>query len=369
MAKVQARYMDLVGTHYEIGQKLGGLVAGIPPLKAFHSSQAASLGKEDAALALAMFDQWCPGMNEEIKGFADALDIDPAKAVFYGATYLIPRCSHVAVLPGLSENGHVLVGRSYEFSEKCEDFMLVRTSAAGKYAHIGSSLLLMGRDEGLNERGLAVTMSSCGFPVGAPEGMRSPRLRGLQYWAVIRTLLENCADVGEALRFLHDMPIAYNINLLLADRAGNAALFETWDGNKAVRQAGAGERYMCATNHILLPELKQYEQNAMRNSVQRYSTLCAFLDGAKGVTADDIKRLLLDAYPAGMCCHDYENFFGTTKSIVMDVSEGILSVCWGGLEENGWVSARVDEPLEARVRDVQIVQEGLGPEFFEMIKA
>lgn len=29
------------------------------------------------------------------------------------------------------------------------------------------------------------------------------------------------------------MPIAYNINLMLADKSGAAILFETYDGNKA----------------------------------------------------------------------------------------------------------------------------------------
>ncbi len=59
-----------------------------------------------------------------------------------------------------------------------------------------------------------------------------PAIVGLQFWAVIRYLLENCKDVDEALEYLKDMPIAYNINLLLADKSGNIALVETLDGKK-----------------------------------------------------------------------------------------------------------------------------------------
>ncbi|GMQ56246.1 hypothetical protein AN1V17_06390 [Vallitalea sediminicola] len=56
-----------------------------------------------------------------------------------------------------------------------------------------------GRSEGINECGLMVGQTSCGMPVGNMEMMRKPAISGLQFWAVIRSLLENCKDVDEAL--------------------------------------------------------------------------------------------------------------------------------------------------------------------------
>ncbi len=367
--KLAANYLELKGTNYEIGQKLGRIIAGIGLRKAFHTSGWHQFEENDARSARELFGRWCPGLNEELQGFADALGIRPEQATYYVMTYLKPRCSQVVILPGLSADGHVRLARSYEYSHEAEDFTLARTSVAGKYTHLGTSVMLMGRDEGMNECGLAVSMSSCGFPVGAYETMRNPALRGLQFWAVIRTLLENCRDVGEALSFLNGMPIAYNINLLLADKAGHAALVETLDGRKAVKPSDnqGVVQYLHATNHVVLPELRQYESKAMRNSFHRYEYLRKFLDQAGKINPAQLKMLLLSKYPDGLCCHFYADYMGTTKSLLMDLNLGQVDICWGGLESNGWQSFRVLHPLEDHQQPIQITGERAQPAFFEFI--
>lgn len=364
MYRAEARYLELKGTSYEIGSAVGNMIAGAPGLKA--AMAAGGLDDGDAALARSLFDRWCPGLNEEILGLADALGVNPKRVTFYAMTYLKPACSQIAVPPGMTANRHVLMARSYEFSPEYEDFTLARTSVEGKYTHIGSTVMQLGRDEGINEHGLGVTMSSCGFPVGAPENMRRPALRGLQFWAVIRALLENCKDVGEALLYIKDMPIAYNINMLLADKKGRTALVETLDGRAAVRE-GDGAELMFATNHALMPELAQYEKQAMRNSVKRYETIREYVAGAGRIDAEKLKALLLKAYPEGLCCHDYAGFFGTTKSIVMDINDGTLDICWGGFAENGWKSCSVHEPLAGPAQRIMLMQEEAYPGFYDMV--
>jgi len=280
MQQAEAKYLELIGSNYEIGYTLGKMGNCIPPLKKFLTS-GSGFDVKAASLAEGLFDRWCPGLNEEIRGLADALGVRPMQITFYAMTYLKPGCSQMVLLPGLTENGHTMLARSYEFSHQCEDFTLARTSVRGKYTHLSSTVLQLGRDEGMNEHGLGITMSSCGFPVGAPENMRRPALRGLQFWAVIRTLLENCKDVSEALSFIKGMPIAYNINMLLADVKGQAALVETMDGKLAVKQ-GDGTGFLHATNHVLLPELKQYEETVMRNSVSKVPDDTAISGRRKG---------------------------------------------------------------------------------------
>ncbi|MDO5574280.1 MAG: carcinine hydrolase/isopenicillin-N N-acyltransferase family protein [bacterium] len=108
----------------------------------------------------------------------------------------------------------------------------------------GATTALFGRSEGINEHGLAVSQSSCGFPVSNLPQMRNPGIKGLQFWAVIRSLLENCKTVDEALSMLTGMPIAYNINLYLADAAGEIALYETMNGEAACERIGAGNKAM-----------------------------------------------------------------------------------------------------------------------------
>jgi predicted choloylglycine hydrolase len=369
MIQIKARCLELKGTNYEIGRKMGSLAAGIPQLKEVQTSGRIKLDEQDALASKELFGRWCPGINEEIHGFADALNVPPDRIIYYAMTCLVPRCSHMAFLPGMTENGHVLVARNYEFCHRLEDFVLARTSVAGKLAHLGTTILQFGRDEGMNECGLSVSMSSCGFPVGAEKQMRAPALRGLQFWAVVRTLLENCKDVDEALLFLDGMPIAYNINLLLADKSGHAALVETMDGVRAIRKIDGNtpQKFLYAANHIMIPELLKYEPKAMAHSLKRSETIRKFSDGAHAVSKEDLKSLLLTKYPEGLCCHYYDEFFGTTKSIVMDLNDGLLDLCWGGLAGNGWQVYTVGEPVEEREQPVGIRIEPSAPGIYDYV--
>lgn len=369
MINLQAKYIELYGTNYEIGQEMGHIVANIPPLKAWLTSGWQALNAEDGVLAMDLFERWCPGLNEEIQGMADVLNVKPIQVTYYAMTYLKPGCSQMVLLPQLTQSHHVMLARNYDFSHQFEEFTLTRTSVQGKFTHLGTSVMLFGRDEGLNDHGLAVSMSSCGYPVGAMEKMRKPALRGLQFWAVIRTILENCADVGESLLYIKDMPIAYNINLLLADCSGNAALVETLDGKMAVKRIDSkGEQhYLHATNHVVLSELMQFEPEVMKNSLQRYQIIDQYLTAANNITADQLKELLLGEYPHGLCCHFYDVFFGNTKSIIMDLNDGRIDLCWGGLAENGWQSHFVTQPMEEGTQSIDIMQKNAPPGFFEMV--
>ncbi len=274
-------------------------------------------------------------------------------------------CDCLNLLYGFIANGHTLLARNYEFNHQYEDFSLVRTSIQGKYTHLGTSVMQFGRDEGINECGLAVTMSSCGFPVGAPKEMRNPAIVGLQFWAVIRTLLENCKDVKEALSYLKDMPIAYNINLIVADKGSNAVLIETLDGRMAVKELGE-EDYFCATNHAVLPELKQYEPTVMTHSATRFDAIQRMMEEKEKVSVEDLKNFMLCLYPDGLCSHYYREFFGTTKSIIFDVTEGTMELCWAGLEKNGWQRYDVAKPLVEGLTPKEIKEAKAPKGFFEL---
>jgi predicted choloylglycine hydrolase len=181
---------------------------------------------------LRLFDEFCPGLNDEIEGFAEELKIPSAEVFYYAMTYLRPGCSQMAVLPSLTENGHTLLARNYDFNDAVDDLTLYTTRIEGKYAHIGSSVVQFGRLDGLNEHGLAVSQTSAGLPVGNFEFAAKPAIIGLQFWAVIRSVLENCRNVEEAIQWTKEMPIAYNINLMAADPAGRAAQSKASTGKK-----------------------------------------------------------------------------------------------------------------------------------------
>lgn len=303
-----------------------------------------------------LFDQYCPGLNEELHGFAKTTGVEKEQLVYYTMTYLNPGYSLLAMLPKITNNKHVMMARNYEFSHKLEDFSFCKTKVKGRYTHMGGNVAFFGRSEGINEHGLAIAQTSRGLPVGNTFPMRKPAVVGLQFWAVIRSLLENCKNAEEAMQSLKDMSIAYNITLILADKEGHSALFKTLDGNKAFRKIDetTQQQYLHSTNHAHIPEIINLEPVAMKHSVCRYQYIENFMKQSTQIHTDDLKTLLLSNYPEGLYCNWYDDYFGTIKSMIFDVTLGTVEICWGGLQKNSWKKYSLANGIEAENFTVDI---------------
>lgn len=306
---------------------------------------------------------------EELEGFAEEVNLNIKDIAFSWMSYLVPRCSGIAILGSLMKDGHTKLARNYEFSIEDEDLTVCQTRVKGKYAHIGGSIVGFGRTEGINECGLAVSMSSCGLPVSNIVGMPPAKIKGLQFWAVIKSLLDNCKDVEEALKLAMEMPIAYNINLYLADSKGNAVLLETINGHKAYEKIheGSSKKYVFGTNHAVLEELKKYEPKVMKNSTVRYEKLNDFFRKKESFEELEIKDILLKKYPEGMSSYYYKQWFGTIKSVVMDTVEKRYSICWFGQQENNWQDYIVLGEMEEKEISKLVEFEEPQEEFFKLI--
>ena len=49
--------------------------------------------EKQAAQMTEMFDCYCPGLNEELQGFAEAIKTTRLQMLYYAMTYLTPGCS------------------------------------------------------------------------------------------------------------------------------------------------------------------------------------------------------------------------------------------------------------------------------------
>lgn len=359
-------YFELKGSYREIGRQMAQRLKAISALEYMQMPYPNYIPNEEWKKARQMYETYCPGLIEELEGFAEESGISEENITYYWMTYLVPRCSGLLFNNTKTADGHMKLIRNYEFNIDDEDLTVTKTVPKGKYAHIGGNIVCFGRCEGINECGLAVSQSSCGFPVSNIQGMRAPKIAGLQFWAVIRTILENCKDVEEALAMLQEMPIAYNINLLLADRTHHGVLFETMDGKMAFQELDKAG-YLAATNHIVIPEFQKYEPMGMRNSINRLNKVCEFAKSQKTFTENEMKQFFLTKYPNGMTCYDYQDYFGTVKTVLLDVEELRYSICWFGLKENGWTDFTIDGPIQNSVEEKVLFKERVSPEFFEMI--
>jgi predicted choloylglycine hydrolase len=357
----------LEGSAYEVGKLQGERILLNPEAARLFTSPFPGwepLTPQQAETTLKFFQKHCPGLEEEIHGFADALGVPPEQIVYYAFTYQGGgQCSHFAVLPSLSANGHLYVGRSYEFNHDQSDMRLVTTRIHGQAAHIGFSEIVFGRDDGINEHGLCATMSA-----GAPKAPTEPG--GCMFWAVVRTVLDRCATVDEAIEVVQSIPISFNFNLILADRSGQAARMEIASSHRAVKriQANSPEQKVIATNHYNLPEMKPYDLGRMWNSLLRFRAIQNRLEAmGNQVTFEGIRAILSDLIPQGVCCHHYTDYLGTLWSEVIDVTAGTVEVCFGAPTHNPWHTFNLNSPAGVTEYSVQLPDEQADPAFFRKL--
>jgi len=177
------------------------------------------------------YEENCPGITDEIQGLADSLRVGPEKLQIYNPPIYQPgSCSQLAILSSSTRDKHIYMGRSYEYHHEMNDFRLCTARIKGKVRHIGFTEYLLGRDDGMNQHGLCVTFAGCGI------FKRKPTRRGFNFFLVVRTLLDNCRTVDEAVEHLQKMPVGGYWSFLATDKNDNAALAQFFDGECAVKK-------------------------------------------------------------------------------------------------------------------------------------
>lgn len=338
------RHVVLEGTAYECGRSLGchihsrsgpeyGMYAGqIPGLNDLTDGEMETL--------LRLNDRYCPGINDEMRGLADGLGVDlrrlAARMRWHSQSGF---CSHIAALPGATADGHVLAARSYEWSRD-DALCLITARVRGKYRHIGFSLFACGRFDGLNEKGLCVTMSA-----GAPG--KKPTSGGFPFWASLRAVLDSCAGVAEAVELLSAMPSCFYVNYILSDREGNAALVEDACGHRSVKRIGPGsqQHYLFSANHFTLPGTAERGDAPMWMSRARSQRMERALAAASPkITKESLKALLTAPVPEGLSCHLYNDGFGTLWSMLFDATAASVDISFGPPDANAWHTFGLDDP-------------------------
>lgn len=339
---VNQYHLVLRGTPREIGRQQGAMIKDFPQAVTFFASGPFPKTSAPVDSTLKLMDRHCPGLLEEMTGFCEAAGFALEKLAFLAMTHIGGKhCSQFVVLPQASANGHTLVGRNYDFSEKVDDLKLTTIFPTGGYASFGFPTLFFGRNDGLNEHGLSVTMTAGGMPVGLEPGMQAPIQNGLQFWALVRTILDTCKTVEEAEECIAGFPCAGNPILIVADKSGKASMAEIHGPNVKITRVGGDIPYMAATNHYQSAEMRAVDPTCMNHSSVRLATINQFLKGKAGkITLDNMKGLLATPYPEGPCAHFYIEWFGTLHSCVFDVTEGFGEVTFGSPAVNPW--RRVD---------------------------
>ena len=306
------------GTHYEMGRQLGRQLheAGtkLPELDARQARYIDGLVGPVRGLVPDLFD--------EMRGLAEAGRYDERAVYFYSLSIgIVPSCTVVAV-SGADTGGQTLFGRNYDAGPEFADFTLYRTYPEGGLAHIGCAYnLLIGREDGVNEAGLAIAVTGVhGHKTDEP---------GLWDHIPVRAVLDRCRTVDEAVTLLETLPHLWSKNFLVADKTGEIAVVEAAQQKVITTRIKSG--FSAISNHFEAPEMRAYcdETKIPANSVQRREAADRWFETARGsgrpLGRDQLKRLL--STTAGGVRSELREDFTTVWSWVGALGERRIELC------------------------------------------
>jgi predicted choloylglycine hydrolase len=195
-----------------------------------------------------------PEILEEIRGFAKACrtSYEQLAAFVLGVGAFKPKpttCSIFATFTG----SDVIFGRNYDFyysfKDKIESYL---TCPKDCYWSLGQSDIFVGREDGINEKSLAIGMTAVEPKVIKP---------GINFAIATRYVLDKCATVEEALKVLLGMHFLTANNYLLADKDSNMAVVEASPDKVRVRRPQEGNPFVVCTNHFIHSEMLGTETN------------------------------------------------------------------------------------------------------------
>lgn len=233
-------------------------------------------------------------------------------------------CSQM-VIPGEQP---ILV-RNYDYDQALFEGVIASTNYSGQRRVLGTSDMLWGLLDGMNEDGLAVSLTFGGRP-GGGEGFGIP--------IVLRYVLETCATVEHAVSALRRIPVAQSYNVALVDTTGRHATVFV-----APEQPAIVSRRETTTNHRL--DLVEHPATAARfNSVGRLTRLDKLrADRAPG------ERVVSAMLRPPLRNDEFEIGFGTLYTASYEPAAGTATWHWPG---TSW-TRRFNDP--DGVRTVELV--------------
>ncbi|MEA2521332.1 MAG: hypothetical protein QOI81_978, partial [Actinomycetota bacterium] len=210
-----------------------------------------------AALELHM-PELVPVYRELCKQVADD---EPTAARMF--SFLRPPASIIACSQGVWREGDAgpLLVRNYDYPAELMDGVILRSAFLDRTV-VGTADGLWGLCDGMNDRGLAVSLTFGGRVV-VGDGFGMP--------LVIRYVLETCSSVAEAKEVLARLPYSQAYNLTMTDAAGDVVT-----AYLGPDRAPSYRRMPVATNHQWVVEA--WDPLLAASSVEREWWLLRLLD-------------------------------------------------------------------------------------------
>jgi len=319
---VRTMYTEtLKGTHYEIGYQIGKKMlehgGGLP-------EYVKDVKERNIQFALATerkIKSVISGLLEEVDGIADGGGY-PRSVILTLALTLgrIPSCTALAVISAQEKGSKTIFARNYDGPLSCKEFTLYKTYPDDGLCHIGCCWdLLVGREDGINEAGLAIA-------VNGVHGVYTDK-PGVWDHIPVRAVLDNCENTTEAVNLLRRIPHLFAKNFLVADAKGDIAIVEAAQQNVTVLHPK--NELGVITNHFTSKTMRQYNNPKLKmfKTEERLRNAEAWLQERNGlIDMDGLKRLLTDVRD-GVCSNKKD--FSTAWSWIAQCGKRSIELATG----------------------------------------
>lgn len=304
------------GTHYEIGFRWGALLASHGNYILKNIPFPITQERLDFSEACVPFyEEYFPEMLEEIQGIADGQNCDVGLLrAFLFSMYAMPptqNCSCFAV----SNENRILLGRNSDFLTFLEKSTLnvIYQFASGAYSFTGNTTAFVQMEDGMNEHGLAMGLTSI-YPSSIKPGLNAGLL--------LRYFLEKCKTTQEVLEQIQKLPISSAQTLTVADASGEIAVIECCSEKVEIMRPSDVHPYVCATNHFHSASMKEFNVPNIDNwqAEPRFETLETSLNRYASVMELETAVDLLSGKHGFLCQYDRKTGKDTVWSVIYDLT-------------------------------------------------
>lgn len=321
------------GTHYEIGLKWGTrlfkygkiLLDNVPFL----------ISQERIAFARQcrlFYEKWYPEVLEEIKGIAQGqkAEINKLEAVLLSMYCIMPenKCSCFAFRDG----NHIVLARNSDFLTETEKLNMNCSYkfSNGYHAFQGNTTAFVEMEDGMNEHGLAIGLTSV-YPKVLGYGLNAGML--------LRYGLERCRSVDDFIETLRRLPIASSQTFTAVDGTGTAAVIECNGEKIEVCHVNERKQFVSAVNAFMLYGMKSYRIKEADdwNAQERYETIDhAFCQERKKEAVPFAMDVLSGKY-GFICQYDRKTGKDTVWSVIYDAGSKKIYRCEGNPSRKKYV--------------------------------
>lgn len=279
MKQVHSDIIQFRGSHYDFGVMQGERLKDsflLPNRKKQRSAASRQL-MIDQKQATALLLEFAPRIWDEINGLADALEWDMYDAIReFGGYYIEYVRSGCSILTGPD-----FMVRNYDSAPQGYEgrFALYQPTDGG-FATIGPTMQITGRTDGMNEKGLTMGYNFIN---------RRNSEDGFICNMIGRLILENCANIEEAIELLEEIPHRRSFSYVMLDRSGRSVVVETSPRSVVVRESSVSTNhfeFLSEENRYQIDDSVRREQLLLmeqQNQIDAYSAFRLLNDSDKGI--------------------------------------------------------------------------------------